>query len=132
MNYENYQVVSTGATIAECTKDYVDTLKMNNIKIDVDINEIENATSNTDEPEKEETPLLAQDGVIDDIRTAVISGDSVYYISLENDEGYFSIKASDEESVVILNTGDTVKISYEEKADAGISEAKEIVKLTVA
>lgn len=133
VNVQNYQVVSTGATIAECTKDYVDTLKMNNIKIDVDISEIEDATNNTDaEPEKQEVPVLSEEGIIDDIRTAVIGGDSVYYISLENDSGYFSIKASDEEGVVILNIGDTVKISYEEKADGGISEAKEITKQVVA
>ena len=129
VNVQNYQVVSTGATIAECTKDYVDTLKMNNIKIDVDINEIENATNNTDaDEEKEEVPVLTQVGVIDDIRTAVISGDSVYYISLENDEAYFSIKASDEENVVILNVGDTVRISYEEKVEGGISAATAIAE----
>ncbi len=133
VNVQNYQVVSTGATIAECTKDYVDTLKMNNIKIDVDISEIEDATNNTDaEPEKQEVPVLSEEGIIDDIRTAVIGGDSVYYISLENDSSYFSIKASDEEGVVILNIGDTVKISYEEKADGGISEAKQITKQVVA
>lgn len=130
VNVQNYQVVSTGATIAECTKDYVDTLKMNNIKIDVDIDEIENATNNNDEADgdKQETPVLTQVGVIDDIRTAVIGGDSVYYISLENDESYFSIKASDEESVVILNVGDTVKISFEEKNQGGISEATAIAE----
>lgn len=128
VNVENYQVVSTGATIAECTKDYVDTLKMNNIKIDVDIDEIENATNNTDEPDKSEAPVLTQTGVIDDIRTAVIDGNSVYFISLENDKAYFTIKASDEQGVVILNVGDTVRISYEEKTENGISEAVGIAK----
>lgn len=128
VNVENYQVVSTGATIAECTKDYVDTLKMNNIKIDVDIDEIENATNNTDEADKPETPVLTQVGIIDDIRTAVIDGNSVYYISLENDESYFTVKASDEQSVVILNVGDTVRISYEEKNGNGISEAVAIAE----
>ncbi len=129
VNVQNYQVVSTGATIAECTKDYVDTLKMNNIKIDVDIDEIEDATSNTDpDVEKEEIPVLTQVGVIDDIRTAVIGGDSVYYISLENDEAYFTIKASDAEAVVILNVGDTVRISYEEKVEGGISAATSIAE----
>lgn len=130
VNVENYQVVSTGTTIAECTKDYVDTLKMNNIKIDVDIDEIENATNNNDaETEKDEVVLEKKKGAIDDIRTAVIGGDSVYYISLENDSKYFSIKASDEESVVILNVGDTVTVSYEEgKAESGIIEAKSIKK----
>lgn len=129
VNVQNYQVVSTGATIAECTKDYVDTLKMNNIKIDVDINEIENATNNTDvEAVEPDAELIVQEGIIDDIRTAVIGGDSVYYISLENDNSYFSIKASDEEGVVILNIGDSVKISYEEKTEGGISAADEIAK----
>ena len=130
VNVQNYQVVSIGETIAECTKNYVDTLKMNNIKIDVDIDEIENATNNNGEADsdKQETPVLTQVGVIDDIRTAVIGGDSVYYISLENDESYFSIKASDEESVVILNVGDTVKISFEEKNEGGISEATAIAE----
>ncbi len=123
VNVENYQVVSTGATIAACTKDYVESLKQNNIKIDVDIDEIENATNNTGDSDKPETPVLTQVGVIDDIRTAVIDGNSVYYISLENDEAYFTIKASDEQSVVILNVGDTVRISYEEKTEKGISEA---------
>ena len=46
VNVQNYQVVSVGATIAECTKYYVETLKMNNIKIDVDIDdEIEKKVS---------------------------------------------------------------------------------------
>lgn len=128
VNVENYQVVSTGVTIAECTKDYVESLKMNNIRIDVDIDEIENATNNTDETDKPETPVLTQVGVIDDIRTAVIDGNSVYFISLENDEAYFTIKASDEQSVVILNVGDTVRISYEEKTENGISEAVAIAE----
>ena len=128
VNVENYQVVSTGTTIAECTKDYVDTLKMNNIKIDVDIDEIENATSNNSEEEKPEVVLLTKKGVVDDIRTAVIGGDSVYYISLQGDAAYFSIKASDEQSVVILNVGDTVTVSYEEKAGSSIIEAESIKK----
>ena len=130
VNVENYQVVSTGTTIAECTKDYVDSLKMNNIKIDVDIDEIENATNNNGaDNEKEEVALKTKKGIIDDIRTAVIGGDSVYYISLQEDSKYFSIKASDEQSVVILNKGDTVTVSYEDiKTESGIIEADSIKK----
>ncbi|MBQ7860990.1 MAG: CvpA family protein [Clostridia bacterium] len=128
VNVQNYQVVSTGTTIAECTKDYVDTLKMNNIKIDVDIAEIENATNNSgEEVDKPDVALVTKSGVIDDIRTAVIGGNSVYYISLENDGTYFAIKASDEQGVVILNVGDTVTVSYE-KAEGGIVDAESIKK----
>ena len=129
VNVENYQVVSTGTTIADCTKDYVDSLKQNNIKIDVDIDEIENATNNTEEADKPEVAREKKKGAIDDIRTAVIGGDSVYYISLEGDSTYFSIKASDEQSVVILNAGDTVTVSYEKvKAADGIITAESIKK----
>ena len=128
VNVQNYQVVSTGTTIAECTKDYVDTLKMNNIKIDVDIAEIENATNNSgEEVDKPDVALVTKSGVIDDIRTAVIGGNSVYYISLENDGTYFAISAGDEEGVVILNVGDTVTVSYE-KAEGGIIDADSIKK----
>lgn len=128
VNVQNYQVVSTGTTIAECTKDYVDTLKMNNIKIDVDIDEIENATNNNgEEADKPEVALLTKTGAVDDIRTAVIGGNSVYYISLENDSTYFAISAGDEEGVVILNVGDTVTVSYE-KAEGGIVDAESIKK----
>lgn len=127
VNVENYQVVSTGATIAACTKDYVESLKMNNIKIDVDIDEIENATNNTEETETPDITYEKKKGVIDDIRTAVIGGDSVYYISLENSDIYFSIKASDEEGVVILNAGDTVTVSYE-KAEGGSIVAAQSIK----
>ena len=128
VNVQNYQVVSIGTTIAECTKDYVDTLKQNNIKIDVDIDEIENATNNNQEDDKPEVTLVTEKGVIDDIRTAVIGGDSVYYISLENSSDYFSIKASDEEGVVILNVGDTVTVSFEKKSASGITAAESISK----
>ena len=129
VNVENYQVVSTGTTIAECTKDYVESLKMNNIKIDVDIDEIENATNNNESEEKPETVYSKEKGAIDDIRTAVIDGNSVYYISLENSSRYFSIKASDEESVVIFNIGDTVTVSFDkENADGSIVEAKSVKK----
>lgn len=129
VNVQNYQVVSTGVTIAECTKDYVDSLKMNNITIDVDIDEIENATNNNGESvDTPDVELVKQTGVVDDIRTAVINGDSVYYISLADDEGYFSIKASDEEGVIILNVGDTVEITFSEKSESGIASASSIKK----
>lgn len=120
VNVQNYQVVSVGATIAECTKYYVETLKMNNIKIDVDIDEIENATQNNESTEnneqqaKPEEKLLTVKGVVSDIRTAVMGGESVYFIELDDSGVYYSIKASEEEKVVIMNKGDSITISYKE------------------
>ncbi len=123
VNVQNYQSVAIGETIAECTKNYAEILKQNNIKIDVDIDEIEDATENQqgDEQDTSKQELLIETGVIDDIRTAVISGDSVYFISLQGSDVYYSIKASDAVEVVIFNVGDTVKVSFEKSGDAIVS-----------
>ena len=117
VNVQNYQVVAIGKTIADCTQDYAQKLKQNNIKIDVDIDKIEDATNNTAEGEQNTAPevkLLTAVGVVDDIRTAVIGGESVYYISLQESDIYFSVEASKAVEVVILNVGDTVTIDYEQ------------------
>lgn len=113
VNVQNYQVAVTGPTIAECMKVYVEKLKQNNISIDVDIDNLENITENNTEVTEPENELTAT-GTVTDIRTAVISGDSVYFVELDGNGVYFSIKASQKESVVILNKGDTVTVSYAE------------------
>ncbi len=62
-------------------------------------------------------------GVITDIRTAVVSGNSIYYIKLDSSDAYYSISASDDETVVVLNKGDTVNINYK-SAEGKIISAK--------
>lgn len=115
VNVENYQVVVTGQTIAQCMESYVEKLKQNNITIDVDLEEIENATSNQpDENAAPEAELLKVKGTITDIRTAVMGGESVYFIELDGKGVYYSLKASDNEKVVILNKGDKITIRYAE------------------
>ncbi len=123
VNVENYQVVVTGVTIAECMDAYAKKLKQNNINIDVDIDKIENETNNNeangnDTPEAE---LVKVKGAITDIRTAVMNGESVYFLELDDNGVYYSIKASDEEMVVIMSKGDSVTITHEE-SDSKIIE----------
>ncbi|MBQ7116302.1 MAG: CvpA family protein [Clostridia bacterium] len=78
------------------------------------------ATENT-----ESAKLESVTGVITDIRSAVVNGNSIYYIALDGNKTYYSISASDDDSVVILNTGDKVKISYK-SADGNIITAKSV------
>ena len=123
VNVQNYQVVVTGETIAQCTEAYVKSLKQNNINIKVDIDEIENATQNTEnENETPKTETKTVKGKIADIRTAVMGGESVYFIRLEKGSAYYTISASNAQNVVILNIGDSVKIEFEE-SDEKIIEA---------
>ena len=124
VNVQNYQVVVTGDTIAECTEAYVAKLKQNNIIIKVDIDEIKEATDNNDNGGAAQTPETPAEtvktvtGAVNDIRTAVLGGESVYFIRVEGSKKYFRIAASDAEHVVILNVGDEVTITYEKGSDA--------------
>lgn len=135
VNVQNYQVVVTGSTIAECIEEYVDALKENNINIKVDIDQIKEQTEeiadeSNDQPDKDQEDkqnaddkVLTLTAPVADIRSAVIGGESVYYIRLEGSKKYFSISAAEDESVVILNKGDEITVEYE-KSDDSIIPAK--------
>lgn len=126
VNVQNYQVVVTGEKISECTEAYVNSLKQNNINIDVDIDKIEDATQNNENAENtEQVELLKVKGVVSDIRTAVIDGNSVYFIELDGSGVYYSITASEAEAVVIMNIGDKITIAYEE-SEGKIIEAESV------
>lgn len=123
VNVQNYQVAVTGVTIAECMEEYVDKLEHNNIKIDVDIDDIIDATDTENQQESSSAPekkSVTVKGAITDIRAAVIGGESVYYIELDENGIYFTVKASDEPSVVIMNKGQNVKITYAEGEKAPV------------
>lgn len=127
VNVQNYQVVVTGETIAECTQTYVEKLRQNNINIKVDIDKIEQDTSNN-EAEGNDVPTVEVKkvkGTVTDIRTAVMNGESVYFIKLDSGKVYYSIEASDAQNVVILNVGDKVTIEFNE-AEGSIIKASSV------
>ncbi len=94
VNVAQYQVVATGVTVAECEASYLSLLSRQGITTD----------PNIDIPQTEVT------GVVAEIRTAVLDGNSYYFVRLENQEVFYSIPASSDKNVVILNVGDTVTI----------------------
>ena len=47
-----------------------------------------------------------------EIRTAVLDGNSYYFLRLEGDEVFYSLSASQNRDVVTLNVGDTVTIDH--------------------
>ncbi len=123
--YNNNKMGATGTDLAKCLASYISALEESGIKVDINPEDVVVEPSNPekDEPAKE---LLTVSGNIADIRTAVISGNSYYYIKLDSNAAYFSVKAAEEESVVILNVGDAVTVTYE--GDGAIIEANSIVK----
>lgn len=95
VNVHQYQLVATGATPTECERQYIALL----------------SSSGLGEPEK--ITENEKSGTISDIRTAVIDGNSYYYIKLAEDDVYYSISASADESIVTKNIGDSISFTFE-------------------
>ena len=99
VNVQQYQIVATGSTPEQCEAAYIKLLSDKNII------------------QAEKVKKYAVTGKITDIRTAVKSGNSYYYIKLNTGSDYYSLSASNDEQVVTLNVGDTVTINFGTKAN---------------
>ena len=89
VNVQNYNVVATGSTLPECQNSYSKLLRKEGLS------------------QESETGV---EGVIDEIRTAVIEGNSWYYFRLIGERHYYAVSAAQCETAVILNKGDKVMI----------------------
>ena len=104
VNVAQYQIVAVGSTVSDCERAYVQKLSDRGVV----------------RPDK--VPI-AQDhaaGVVEEIRTAVIEGNSYYYIRLMGSDVFYSISAAQNREVVTLNVGDTVTIEYTEPAPSSL------------
>ena len=95
VNVAQYQIVATGSTVSECEQKYVQLLGSKGITT------------------PEERPQTEASGVIAELRSAVLDGDTYYFIRLEGEEVFYSVSASQNEVAVILNVGDSVTIEHE-------------------
>ena len=99
VNVSQYQIVATGDTVAQCEANYRRILA-------------EKGLVSADDAD---LPLTGQNevtGVLEDIRSAVVDGNTLYYLHLTGDEHYYVISAADQPEVVIYNTGDRVTIRF--------------------
>ncbi len=94
VNVAQYQVVAVGSTVVACEQSYIKLLA-------------EKGISTT-----EELPQTQVSGVITDIRSAVMDGNSYYFIQLRGGSTYYSLSAAVNPVAVILNVGDTVTIQH--------------------
>jgi len=124
--YNNNKMGANGTDLAKCLAAYIEALSKSGIEVDIDPDEVAQQISNNENEngDEGETPDKAPvtdgntvKGEISDIRTAVKGGESYYYIKLDNGSKYYSIAASKDEKVVILNKGDSVTIEFEGAGD---------------
>ncbi len=98
VNVSQYQIVATGSSVAACQENYKALLAANNLS--------------------EETPAVAQpqyetvSGRIAEIRSAVLNGNTYYYLQLEGADTFYRVSAASAEIAVVLNPGDRVELQY--------------------
>ncbi|MBQ7580332.1 MAG: CvpA family protein [Clostridia bacterium] len=105
VNVSQYQIVVTAPTLEECLEQYY--AERSKVKV----------TNDDEKTAPEQNDEMASSGVVEEIRSAVLGGETFYYIKVEGDSHYYCIAASYSENVVILNKGDSVKILVNEKVD---------------
>ena len=99
VNVQQYQIVATGASVEECQSNYYKLLRQN--KLDTG-----------------EAPILPADedtvtGIVTALRSAVIDGTTMYYVTLDADNTVYCISAGEVEKAILLNVGDRITITYE-------------------
>ena len=95
VNVQQYNIVETGQTVAQCEENYRKTL-LNNGIID----------STDAEVPAEEQELWEKKGTIAEIRSAVIEGTSVYYLRFEGESAFsVYVSAAQVPEAPLLNVG---------------------------
>lgn len=95
VNVEQYQIVATGTSVAECEKNYMKLLAENHI---------------TEQVQPVETEIT---GKIVEIRSAVRDGNTFYYLRLENDPTYYAVSAGEHEESVTFNVGQSITLTFD-------------------
>ena len=125
INVGQYSIGTTGSTLTECIDNYVKELAKNSIKVNVDTEDIPDAENNANSGEPTETDKTVT-GTITDIRTAVISGESWYYIKLDSSDKYYSVKAADAEKIILVNKGDKITFTINTALEDEVTPVKSV------
>ena len=99
VNVEQYQIVETGQTVAACESNYRQALANAGL-----IGAGQTGVSGGD--------VRTQDGIIAEIRTSVIDGNTHFYVRLENGIGFLDFNAAQVPRAVLLDVGDHIWYDY--------------------
>lgn len=94
VNVKQYQVVATGATVAATEQEYIRLLGDQGIAA------------------PEALPQTTASGVIAELRSAVLDGNTYYFLRLEGEDVFYSLSVSDNNVAVLLNVGDAVTVEH--------------------
>lgn len=109
VNVQQYQIVATGYSLAECQENYHALLQENGI---IEDGAVTSGESSSD------IVYSTSTGVITDIRQANMDGNTIFYFQLEGANVYYTVSAKDYPITAILNIGDTITVSYQPQDSA--------------
>ena len=113
VNVAQYQVVATGTTVSACEKTYIQMLSEKGLT------------------DKEQLPQTQVSGTIDEIRTAVLNGNTYYFLRLTGEDVFYSISAAEDRTVVTLNVGDRISIEHATLDDSETASILDAYTITV-
>lgn len=126
------QIKVRGTSVSACLDNYLAALKAANVKVNASVENInvpdENDPAAQQTDPASDTPVAGSEvtGVVTEIRSAVIGGNTTYYLRLEGDSAYYAVSAAESEQAVILNKGDTIRAEA-----SGTGSIRQITNLTI-
>lgn len=94
VNVAQYQLVATGATVSACEQTYIQMLSDKGVTT------------------PEELPKTQASGSIAEIRSAVLSGSTYYFLRLEGETVFYALSAAQDRQAVTLNVGDRITLDH--------------------
>ena len=94
VNVAQYQLVATGATVSACEQTYIQMLSDKGVTT------------------PEELPKTQASGTIVEIRSAVLSGSTYYFLRLEGETVFYALSAAQDRQAVTLNVGDRITLDH--------------------
>jgi len=110
VNVQQYQIVATGNTVAECENAYEKLLKQQGVETT---------------PSGGDTEVS---GEITDLRSAVVEGTTWYYLQLEGGSQYYAISLADAPDAVLLNVGDSVRVEFAAEEGESLVQALSVTR----
>ena len=98
VNVQQYNIVAIGNSVDECVENYEELLLQNDIHV----------STLPGSAEGSET-LSAR---VEAVRSAVIDGNTLFYLSFEGEEGWYTISAADCPEAAVLSPGDRATITF--------------------
>ena len=99
VNVESYQIVETGSSLAECESNYRKKLAGAGVI----------GAGQTGVGGGETT---SEHGVVAEVRSAVIEGNTHFYVRLEHTPGYLDFNAAETPRAALLDVGDSIWYDY--------------------